>query len=164
MSSQTTQDITQLVGGVGDDSLPPRKKKLCKRDFFLPLFYSSLDNLKTTTLHHTQMKKGKMKKSSEASSTKRKREYLFCYLSYSMVVPRLTRLAERHRKNLLPKRSPCGLEIKKEPSSITRQKKKRLNASAGRFSSFSLLATTNIITIQDLFRKKGAAKETGKDV
>jgi hypothetical protein len=114
------------------------EKKLCKRDFFLPLFYSSLDNLKTTTLHHTQIKKGKMKKSSEASSTKRKREYLFCYLSYSMVVPRLTRLAERHRKNLLPKRSPCGLEIKKEPSSITRQKKKRLNASAGRFSSFFL--------------------------
>ena len=43
-------------------------------------------------------------------STESKRESLFCYLSYSMVAPRLTRLAARHRKNLLPKRSlPRGL-------------------------------------------------------
>ena len=164
MSSQTTQDITQLVGGVGDDSLPPPpKKKLCKRDFFLPLSYSSLDNLKTTTLHHTQMKKGKMKKSSEASSTKRKREYLFCYLSYSMVVPRLTRLAERHRKNLLPKRSPCGLEIKRSPPpSHDKRRSGWTRPLVVSLLFFSLFATRNIITIQDLFGKKRGSQRDRK--
>lgn len=49
-----------------------------------------------------------------------------------MAVPRLTRLVERSSKNLLPKRSRPTRT--KEPSSITRQKKKRLNASVGPLS------------------------------
>jgi hypothetical protein len=65
----------------------------------------------------------------------------------------------------LPKRSPCGLEIKRSPPpSHDKRRSGWTRPLVVSLLSFSLLATTNIITIQDLFRKKGAAKETGKDV
>ena len=137
MSSQTTQDITQLVGGVGDDSLPP-KKKLCKRDFFSSplLFFTGQFEDDNTTPHTNEKREDEEEQRSKLNQEKKRVSLLLPVL--------LDGRASTDSAGWETQEKPLAQEIslrtgnKKEPSSITRQKKKRLNASAGRVSSFFL--------------------------
>jgi hypothetical protein len=100
MSPQTTQGITQPVGRVKIFFFFPEKNGVKKKGFsFFP--FSLPFDFFTGRQHYTQMMAKKEQRGEAAQPKSKKESMLFCYLSYSMVVPRLTRLAARHRKNPL---------------------------------------------------------------